>query len=51
MVLPVGVANLEQDAMGRQVLMIRLALLDRRIYLPLWDLLVLAGIDPRAGGS
>ncbi len=29
---------------------LRLSLLDRRVFLPLWDLLVLAGIDPKVVG-
>jgi hypothetical protein len=45
-IMPVGVASLETDELGRQVVAIRLAL-GGLMFLPLWDLLTLAGQDPR----
>src|SRR5579872_1786377 len=47
MLLPVGLASIEEDDLRQQRLVLRLAFLDRPFFLPLWDLLVLASIDPR----
>ena len=49
-ILPVGVARVETDEVGRQMIVMRLSLLDRRVFMPLWDVLVLAGIDPKVVG-
>jgi hypothetical protein len=47
LVLPVGVASVELGESGQQVMVLRLCFTDRRLFLTMWDLLVLAGIDPR----
>ena len=47
LLMPVGVAGIEEDDLGRQMVVLRLSFVDRRMFLPVWDVLALAGIDPR----
>jgi hypothetical protein len=47
MLMPIGLAAIEEDEMGNPVLVLRLSFTDRKLFVPLWDLLVLWGIDKR----
>lgn len=44
--LPVGLASIDEEDPGRPLMKLQLSCLDQRLFLPLWDLLALVGVDP-----